>query len=183
MSCDKATVFDDEALIYSTRVFRVTLRSLRPSIHTKEKVIMKKFIQICSLFGLLVFVGAATANAQSLGSQISIPFAFHVGEKSYDAGDYILKVDKLSSGTATLTIRDTNSDEAQVVLLNGNGESPTSEVKLVFVMIEGQRYLTRVRTPVRTFALIRSKAEKDAAKIRNSEKESGASAAGTSNAN
>ena len=145
---------------------------------------MKKFIQICSLFGLLIFVGAATANAQSsLGSQITIPFAFHVGEKSYEAGEYILKVDKLSSGTATLMIRDTKSDEAQVVLLNGNGESPSSELKLVFDTIEGHRYLTRVRTPVRTFALLKSKAEKDAAKVRNSEKESGASAAGTSNAN
>ena len=144
---------------------------------------MKKFIQICSLFGLLVFVGAATANAQSLGSQVSIPFAFNVGEKSYDAGDYILKIERVGAGTATLTIRDTDSDAIQIVMLNGNGESPSRDLKLVFDTIEGQRYLTRVRTPERTYGLHKSKAEKDAAKVRGSEKEAGASAAGMSNMN
>ena len=141
---------------------------------------MKKFIQICSLFGLLVLFGAISVNAQtSLGSQICIPFAFNVGEKSYDAGDYILKIEKIATGTATLTIRDTKSDEMQIVLLNGTGESPAKDLKLVFDSIEGQRYLTRVRTPDRTYGLAKSKAEKDAAKARGSEKETGA--AGTSN--
>jgi hypothetical protein len=141
---------------------------------------MKKFIQICSLFGLLVLFGAASANAQSsLGSEINIPFAFNVGEKSYDAGEYILRIENFTTGTATLAIRDAKSDEMQIVVLNGTGESPTKELKLVFDNIEGKRYLTRVRTPNRTYALVKSKAEKDAAKARSSEKESGA--AGTSN--
>ena len=141
---------------------------------------MKKFIQICSLFGLLVLFGAVSANAQSnLGSEVNIPFAFNVGEKSYDAGEYILRIEKIATGTATLTIRDTKSDEMQIVLLNGTGESPAKELKLVFDNIEGQRYLTRVRTPDRTYGLVKSQSEKDAAKARAAEKEAGA--AGTSN--
>lgn len=144
---------------------------------------MKKFIQICSVFGLLVLFGAISANAQSnLGSEINIPFAFHVGDRSYDAGSYILKIERLQPGTATLAMRDTKSDEVQVVILNGNGESPAKELKLVFDTIDGQRYLTRVRTTERTYGLLKSKAEKDAAKVRD-EKESGAAAAGTSNIN
>lgn len=126
---------------------------------------MKKFIPIVSLFTLVFIFTAVSASAQSgYGTDIEIPFAFNVGDHSYEAGNYILKIEKLPAGAATLQIRDTKSNEMQTVLLNANGESAGSEMKLVFDMVDGRRYLTRVRTPERSYALIKSKAERDAAK-------------------
>ena len=128
---------------------------------------MKKFIQVCSLLSLLVIFGAASANAQSgFGVDVDIPFDFSVGDQSYEAGNYIVKVDRLTNGTATLSIHDTKTDEVQRVLMNGNGEDAAGDIKLVFDNVGGRRVLTRVRTPSRGYALVRTKAEKNAEKAR-----------------
>ena len=127
---------------------------------------MKKFIQVCSLLSLLVFFGAASANAQSgFGVDVEIPFAFSVGDQSYEAGNYIVKVDKLTSGTATLSIQDTKTDDVQTVLLNGNGDEAAGDIKLVFDNVAGRRVLTKIRTPDRGYALIKTKSEKNAEKV------------------
>lgn len=132
---------------------------------------MKKFIQIFSLFGLLVMFGVISASAQAgLGSEVDIPFAFNVGDQSYEAGSYIIQVNRRITGASTLSIRDTKTDEQQTVLLNSNGEAGTGEIKLVFDTVEGRRYLTKVRTPERSYALYKTKVEKDAAKARGAAK-------------
>src|SRR5688500_12942007 len=131
---------------------------------------MKKFIQICSL-SLLVILGALGANAQSrFGTDVEIPFACNVGDRTYEAGNYIVKLEKFATGSASLSIQDTRTDEVQTVLLNANGDDPGTEVKLMFDVVEGRRYLTKVSTPDRIYALAKSKAEKDAAKARDAEK-------------
>jgi hypothetical protein len=130
---------------------------------------MKKFIQIFSLFGLLVVFGTISASAQAgLGTEIDIPFAFNVGNQSYDAGSYIIRVDRRISGASTLSIRDTKNDEQQTVFLNMNGEGGSGEIKLVFDVVEGRRILSKVRTPERTYAVYKTKTEKDAVKARSS---------------
>ena len=126
---------------------------------------MKKFIQIASLLSMLVVFTVVSANAQSsYGSEVEIPFAFNVGGDSYEAGHYIIKVHKLTSGAATLTIEDTKNDKIRVVLMNSNGETPSKDVKLVFNNINGQRYLSQVNTPSRSFAIVNARPEKDAGK-------------------
>lgn len=134
---------------------------------------MKKFIQTCSLLSLLALFSVATTNAQSgFGTDVNIPFSFNVGDRSYEAGNYIVKLERRPTGFATLSIQDTKTDDVQTVLLNVGGEGPGTQVDLVFDTMQGQRYLTKVRTPERTYALVRTKAEKNAAKARNSEKPS-----------
>lgn len=123
---------------------------------------MKKFIQLTSLFCLLVLFGVV-ANAQSsYGSEVEIPFAFTVGDHSYDAGHYIVKIEKFSAASATLSIREVDSNDSQRILLNGNGDDPASDMKLVFDTIEGRRYLSKVRTPDRSYGIVKSKPAKDA---------------------
>ena len=128
---------------------------------------MKKIIQVCSLLSLLFLFTAVSASAQStLGVDVEVPFAFNIAGHSYDSGNYILKVTKFGTVTGTLSIRDPKTDELQIVLLNANGDESADGIKLVFDTIDGRRFLTKIRTPDRTFALGRSKAEKDAAKTR-----------------
>ena len=132
---------------------------------------MKKFIQILSLLSLLVVFGAISASAQGgLGTEVEIPFAFNIGDQSYEAGNYIIKIDRRSTGASTLTIRDAKTDEQKILLLNSNGEAGSGEIKLVFDTVEGRRYLAKVRTPERSYALFRSKAERNASKANGSAK-------------
>ena len=133
---------------------------------------MKKFIQIYSLLSLLVLFPVAATHAQGFGTDVDIPFDFNVGDRSYEAGNYIVKLDRRSAGMATLTIQNTKTDESQTVLLNVGPESRSGEVNLVFDTLEGRRYLTKVQTPERTYALLKSKTEKNAIRALNSEKAS-----------
>ena len=124
---------------------------------------MKKFIQICSVLSLLVvFTVAASAKTEGgFGTEVDIPFAFNVGDRSYEAGTYIVKFGRVSSETATLSIQDLKNDSVQTVLVNVNNESGQSDMRLVFDMINGQRYLTKVRHNDKTFALLKVKTEKN----------------------
>lgn len=132
---------------------------------------MKKFIQIGSLLSLLVLFTVVPASAQTgFGIDVEIPFAFNVGDRSYEAGNYIVKLERRPMGSARLSIGDTKTDEVQTVLLTTGPGSDSGDVKLVFDTVGGRRYLTKVRTPDRTFALIKSRAEKNALKARSSEK-------------
>jgi len=132
---------------------------------------MKKIIQIFSLLSLVFLFTAVSASAQSkLGSEVEIPFAFNVADHSYEAGTYILQLQKYSVGSATLSIHDTKTNEIQNVLLNANGEEPGAEIKLVFETVDRERRLAKIVTSDRTYALVRSKAERNAAKAREVEK-------------
>lgn len=129
---------------------------------------MKKFIQAFSLLSILVLgsVFSATANtAQAgFGTEVDIPFAFNVGDRAYEAGSYIVKLGRISDGTATLSIQDTKTDQMQVVLVNVNNETSRGDIRLVFDTIDGQKYLTKIRTEDKTFALFKVKSEKRASR-------------------
>ena len=127
---------------------------------------MKKFIQICSLLTLVVaFTVAASAKSEvGFGTEVEIPFAFHVGDRSYEAGTYVIKFGRVSAGTATLSIQDLKNDELQTVLVNVNNESAGSDMRLVFDTIEGRKYLTKVRNSDKTYALRRVKSDQEVSK-------------------
>lgn len=121
---------------------------------------MKKFIQV-SLFSLLALFAVVSVNAESgFGTEVEIPFAFNIGDRSYDAGSYIVKIERLPTGAAMLSIQDTKTDDIQSILMASSGETPSKDFKLVFDTIEGRRYLTKVRTSDRSYALARPKVQK-----------------------
>ncbi|HVF31016.1 MAG TPA: hypothetical protein VNA22_08600 [Pyrinomonadaceae bacterium] len=128
---------------------------------------MKKFIQVCSVLSLLVvFTVVASAKVENgFGTEVNIPFAFNVADRSYEAGNYIVKFGRVSANVATLSIQDLKNDEVQTVLINNNNESAnTTDMRLVFDTINGQKYLTKVSHNDKTFALIRVKSDKDVSK-------------------
>lgn len=129
---------------------------------------MKKFIQAFSLLSILVLGSVFSANANTaqpgFGSEVVIPFAFNVGDRAYEAGSYIVKFGRISEGTATLSIQDPKTDDMQIVLVNVNAEPSNGELRLVFDTIDGQKYLTKVRSSGKTFALLKTKSEKSASR-------------------
>lgn len=156
-------------MTHSPNELRVIDGTLFDIIYTQEKiVIMKKMIQMVSFLGLLLVFTAVGANAQSAyGTEVNIPFAFNVGNKAYDAGHYVVKVTRQSSGTPLFTIQDTKTDEVQQVLLNVNGDAVGGELKLMFATVGARKFLSKVHTPLTGYSLIESKTEKDARRGKN----------------
>lgn len=109
---------------------------------------MKGIVQLVSFIGLLLVFTAAGANAQSAyGTEVKIPFSFNVGTRSYEAGEYIVKVNKQATGATILSIRDTAGDDVQQVLLRGSGDVQVEGLKLTFANVGGRKFLEQVQTP------------------------------------
>ena len=97
---------------------------------------MRKMIQVFSLLSLMFVFTAAGAFAQTgFGTEVEIPFAFNVGDRSYDAGHYIVKISRQGNGASLFSIQDTKTDDTQHILLNVNGDSVGSDWKLIFATI------------------------------------------------
>jgi hypothetical protein len=125
---------------------------------------MKKILQIFSLFSLAFILSAVSANAQSeYGSEVLIPFEFNVGGRAYAPGKYVIKIGRLRSGNASVTIDDLKNDRVQIVLAKQNGDPAVEDVNLVFDKINGLRTLSRIVTPVGGYALKRNERVREAA--------------------
>lgn len=119
---------------------------------------MRKFIQISSLLALvLAFTTFSVKAAGGFGSEVEIPFAFYVGDKAYEAGHYIVRVQRLETGGAILSIQNSEDNKVHSLFLNRSGDPGSSEVKLIFDVANGQRYLSKVTAQDHSFAVIGSK--------------------------
>jgi hypothetical protein len=116
---------------------------------------MKRLIQIGSFLGLALIFSAVTANAQTVfGDEVNIPFSFSVGSHNYEAGKYIIRLNKIPSGSGIVTITDSKTDRVQAMLVRSNGESSDEMVKFVFDNISGERTLSRIIMPTGGFSLV-----------------------------
>ena len=125
---------------------------------------MKKILQLLSLFSLVFILSAVTASAQSeYGSEVLIPFEFNVGGRAYAPGKYTIKIGRLQSGNAAVTVDDRKHDRLQIVLAKQSGDPAAEDVNLVFDKINGVRTLSRIVTPVGGYALKRNERVREAA--------------------
>jgi hypothetical protein len=126
---------------------------------------MKKLIQICSLFGLLVIFSAVSANAQTVSSyKADIPFDFNIGQKSYQSGSYVVRTAKISDSAVSLTLEDEKGNKLQTILVAASGDASRKQPELVFNRYENQRYLTKLMTQNAIISIAMSKDEKRIAK-------------------
>lgn len=108
---------------------------------------MKRVIQICSMLVLAAVFSAAAAQAQTLDRiNAKIPFDFNVGEKSYDAGEYIIKTSRLSDSTVQVSLSDGKGNTLQTLLVFSAGEAAGGEERLVFTVYDGRHYLAKIMT-------------------------------------
>ena len=132
----------------------------------------KRFIKICSLFGLLIGL-MVSAQAQRVNQyQTHVPFDFNVGNKTFAAGDYAFGLTNPMSYQESLTIRDLKSGAAHVFLITRNqaneGSGPS---QLLFNRYDDRYYLAELQTPSLSAKFLRSKAESRLAKAKTSKRE------------
>jgi hypothetical protein len=109
---------------------------------------MKRFIQLFSLLGLALIFSAATAKAQTVNKvDANIPFNFSVGDKSYEAGTYKLKIQSIAAGGALVTIVDSEGNNLQSVLAVSTGDVSAGKAELRFDKQNSQRSLVGIALP------------------------------------
>jgi|SRR3954470_22227716 hypothetical protein len=117
---------------------------------------MKRSIQTSVLAILVLVTGCVAANAQtSYGAKVRVPFSFNIGARSYEPGEYIIKVDQAVFGASKLVIQGSGLDRSQSVLLTGTSAGGSeSEQKLIFGEDNGQRYLAGITTITNSYSLV-----------------------------
>ena len=109
---------------------------------------MKKLIQVFSFLSLVVVFSIVSANAQTIKQYAAeVPFDFNIGQKSYQAGSYVIKISKHSQSSLVLSLEDKNKNLLQSILVRGNGDVSKNETRLIFTHHDNQRVLTKMMTP------------------------------------
>lgn len=121
---------------------------------------MKRIIQLCSMLALTV-VFTVAAHAQTNRIEANIPFDFNIGEKSYVAGDYVMKLSRVTLTTVALSLEDKFGNQLQQALLSSNGEAASGQGRLMFEDHNSERYLSKVVTGEHGFSLQDVGAKKD----------------------
>ena len=123
---------------------------------------MKKLIQACSILSLIVVFSIVSAQAQQTFKQYAaeIPYDFNIGQKSYQAGSYVIKVVRISSNIASLSLEDTEKNKLQTILVRENSNVAKREPKLVFTNYENHRFLTGMAMQEMSLSIIVTKDDK-----------------------
>src|SRR5436190_24108489 len=103
-----------------------------------EEIMKKTALYICSVIGL-VMVLMVSAQAQY---KVHIPFDFSVGIADLKAGDYVINLTNQSSSQQAVTIRETKTGAAKIVLVVPKVTDEMADIsKLVFHRYENQYFL------------------------------------------
>lgn len=115
---------------------------------------MKRIIQVCSMLVLSIAFLTVAAQAQANSRiEAKIPFDFNVGDKTYVAGDYVLKLQRVSMTVVALSLEDKFGNQLQSVSMASNGDSADGQARLIFDRESNERYLSRVLTSEKGFSL------------------------------
>lgn len=129
---------------------------------------MRAIIRTFFLLSLTMIFGASISNAQGFGIRVEadIPFDFTIGDKTFAAGKYELSVSRLNGSVHAVRMRDNTGK----VIFNASaiqtGSNAPEGSDMLFAVLDGQRYLDKIRTPDHGYAFSRSSGDKRIAKAK-----------------
>lgn len=117
------------------------------------------------MLSLVLVFSIVAAKAQTVKEyKAQIPFAFSVGQKSYQAGDYVIKVSKFSVSSVALSLEDNEKNVLQTIFAQGNGNIAKAEPKLLFNRNGDQLTLSNMTMPEMGLSIAGSNDKKQAGK-------------------
>jgi hypothetical protein len=120
----------------------------------------KTALQIC----LVILMAIVSAQAQ-IKYRAHIPFDFTIGQKSYEAGDYLIGSINPYTANNIIAIQDAKARNSNFIMTtNGKDYSKVEMTKLIFNRYETQYFLAGISTPSFIVELSKSKAEKKLAR-------------------
>lgn len=128
---------------------------------------MNKFtLNICAMVGMILGLAAISASAQLAPRyQSHIPFDFTVGQETFTAGDYVIRVVNPESDRAILSIRSADGRTSRLVTTTPKTVKFDSNAsQLVFNRYDGRYFLASMTTPDLAVGFHRSRSESKLAK-------------------
>ena len=115
---------------------------------------MKKFIQIVSFLALVFVMAGSNVNAQH-GTRIDaeIPFDFAIGDQTFEAGKYIMRLRKNPTGVETVELRDANNRVVYEAFAMQNGDTGNGKAQLIFDRDGTIAKLSKVQTGLKGFSM------------------------------
>jgi hypothetical protein len=95
----------------------------------------KNVLQILSFLALVILSAGITVQAQHRGSyHAQIPFDFTVGSKTYEAGEYVIRLSEPSGTASFLSFRKANGKEfpSSVAVMESFNTSRNGKTSLLF---------------------------------------------------
>jgi hypothetical protein len=107
---------------------------------------MKKIIQVISFAFIALVFSAVTANAQSVQKyKAEIPFAFSLGDHSYEPGTYTIRVARTGASAAIMTLVDSRGKPLQSVTASQTVGTSRESV-LEFIRTGNERSVSGIAT-------------------------------------
>lgn len=126
----------------------------------------KNVLQIFSFLALIILSAGISIQAQTLGSyRAQIPFDFIVGNKTYEAGEYKVRLDSPNNLATILSVARKNGNDLQRSVVMSNGDrSKNQKTSLLFDYIGDHYVLSEIVAPNFGFNAPKSKNKKRLAK-------------------
>lgn len=126
---------------------------------------MKKLIQICTILSLAVIFTVASAQAQtSKKYDAQIPFEFSIGQKTFAAGTYVIRITRISPSATSLALEDKDGNQVQTQYVLTSGDVLRGNSKIIFNRYENHVFLAKILTPEKGFTVPMSGAERQVAR-------------------
>ena len=127
---------------------------------------MKSFVKGVALFAA-IFAFGAVANAQiNYRAEVNVPFDFNVGDKTHDAGKYIIAINKQLVAGAVLSIQKEGSDKVETYMVSNNRGQRSVDVQMVFGSVDGRMFLTNITNSNSDYALLAKPGQGKVAKVK-----------------
>lgn len=107
---------------------------------------MKRIIQLTSFLAIAFVLSTVNIYAQTATRiDANIPFDFVVGDKMFEAGKYVLRIQRQASGARTVDLYDTKGRVLHSAFALESGDTAKGEANLGFSKIAGINALTAIR--------------------------------------
>lgn len=106
---------------------------------------MKNFIRMCALLSVVTtFAAVSVLAAPTTVYKVEIPFSFNIGQKTYPAGKYVIKLTHVSSSASQLTLENAGGESLEHVFVAHSGEVRQGHPILVFNRYDSQTFLAKI---------------------------------------
>ena len=132
---------------------------------------MKNFLQIISFAFIAIVLSVVSIKAQAAQRlNADIPFSFSVGGKTYDAGNYKIKLIKYDGTSGIMTLSGRGGKVLGLFTVLSAGESSTNESTFVFYNSGNDRALSRIVTRDMSYEIPQADSKRRATLAENSER-------------
>ena len=115
---------------------------------------MKKLIQIVSFIALVFVIAGADVHAQRTTKiDASIPYDFAIGDDQFEAGKYVMRVTRSTSGASVAQLRDSKYRVVYEGFVLDSGDTGNGKANLVFDRSGSIARLTQIRTGDKGFSI------------------------------